>query len=104
MGPTQDGSYIASLGVPVGAELDPTNAIGYWLVIEGLSPGSHTLHVGGSSDQFTPEANCCTPVVGAFSADLTANIVVVPEPASALTLISGLIGLIALCRTRRTKI
>jgi hypothetical protein len=103
MGPTQAGSLIASFGVPVGAELYPTKAAGYWLMIDGLAPGSHTLHFGGSSDAFTPDANCCTTSeIPAFSTDVTDNIFI-PEPASALLILPGLIGLSALRLARRER-
>ena len=36
-------------GEPKGANLDPSKAGGYWLMIENLSPGMHTLEFGGSS-------------------------------------------------------
>lgn len=101
LGPTQAGSWIESLGVPAGAELFPSKAAGYWLMIEGLSPGPHTLRFGGSSVAFTPGANCCTNgAFPAFSQDTTANITVVPEPASALLILSGLLGMLTLRRTR----
>jgi hypothetical protein len=104
MGPTQAGSLIASLGVPVGAELNPTKAAGYWLMIDGLAPGPHALHFGGSSDAFTPDANCCTTSqIPAFATDTTANISV-PEPASALLILPGLMGLFALRLARRERV
>jgi len=67
------------------------------LMIEGLAPGSHMLHLGGISSAFTPDSNCCTNFeIPGFAPDLTLNIVVVPEPGSALLLSVGLLGVIAL--------
>jgi hypothetical protein len=101
MGPTQADSVIASFGVPVGAELFPTKAAGYWLMIEGLSPGPHTLHFGGSSNAFTPGANCCNTVeIAAFSTDTTAHIV--PEPAAWLVIIPGFVLVFGMCLARRS--
>jgi hypothetical protein len=97
MGAVQAGSVIESLGLPAGANLYPNNAAGYWLMIEGLAPGSHMLHLGGISSAFTPDSNCCTNFeIPGFAPDLTLNIVVVPEPGSALLLSVGLLGVIAL--------
>lgn len=97
-GPVQAGSLIASLGVPVGADLSPTKSAGYWLMVEDLPPGLHTLNFGGSSDAFTPAANCCTnSEIPASSVDVTDVISVkVLEPASAFLLLPGFIGLLAL--------
>jgi len=90
MGPVQAGSMVEAFGVPAGAELYPTKVAGYWLMIEGLAPGPHTLHFGGSSEGFTPDDNCCTTFpIAAFSTDITANIVVVPEPNAALLILPG---------------
>jgi hypothetical protein len=41
----------AGLEIPLGTPLYPTKAGGYWLVIEGLNPGDHTLHFGGSTSE-----------------------------------------------------
>lgn len=103
MGPTQSGSLAELLGIPAGAELTPSKAAGYWLMIEGLTPGQHTLQFGGSSGAFIPDVNCCTNFpISAFSTDNTANITVaVPEPGSSLLTLAGLIGLFALCLARR---
>jgi hypothetical protein len=54
MGPTQPGSLIEQLQLeqqpplPPAADLSPTKSSGYWLMVDGLSPGQHTLHFGGS--------------------------------------------------------
>lgn len=48
-GPTQANSWAADLGVAPGTELAPTKGAGFWIVIEGLSKGDHTLSFGGHS-------------------------------------------------------
>ena len=105
MGPTQVGSLVESFDPRlVGAELSPTKAAGYWLMIDGLAPGPHTLQFGGSSNAFTPDANCCTTFeIPAFATDNTANISIVPEPAPALLILPGLLSLLALRLARRDK-
>jgi hypothetical protein len=35
-------------GLPVGAELFPTGTAGYWVIIEGLTPGRHTVSVSAT--------------------------------------------------------
>lgn len=52
-GPTQPGSFIESLGVPTGDDIFPTKAAGYWLMVEGLTPGPHELHFGSSANGFS---------------------------------------------------
>jgi len=95
-GPAQPGSIAASGGVTVGDDLYPNEAAGYWLMIDGLSLGEHTVEFGGSSDVFTPDSNCCTNFpFGPYNVDVTANIDVVPEPSTALLTLAGIIGLIA---------
>lgn len=102
MGPTQAGSVIASFGVTPGDVLDPTKSAGYWLMIDGLALGPHTLHLGGSSNGFTPDPNCCTNgAVPAFSQDNTFTITAIPEPSTALLLFAGLIGLVSWKARRR---
>jgi hypothetical protein len=36
-------------GAPVGSQLSPSKASGYWLMVGGLSRGTHDLQFGGSS-------------------------------------------------------
>jgi hypothetical protein len=49
-GPTQANSWAADQGVSVGTELTPTKGIGYWIVLDGLSKGDHTIQFGGQTD------------------------------------------------------
>jgi hypothetical protein len=49
MGQVQPGSLIESLGVAAGTDLPTTKSAGYWLMVEGLTPGTHTLDFGGST-------------------------------------------------------
>jgi hypothetical protein len=49
MGKVHPGSLIESLGVEKGTDLSTTKSAGYWLMVEGLTPGTHTLHFGGST-------------------------------------------------------
>jgi hypothetical protein len=89
-------------GVPVGDDLFPNKAAGYWLMIDDLSLGEHTFTYGGTSNAYTPEPNCCTNFqIGPFGVDVTTNIdVVVPEPASGLLLLAALGGLLAMAKPR----
>ena len=74
----------------VGDVLDPTKSAGYWLMIDGLTPGPHTLHLGGSTNEFTTDSNCCTNgTFPAFLQDNTFNVNVVPEPPTALLMLLG---------------
>jgi hypothetical protein len=91
-GPTKAGSFAAKLGAAVGDELAPAAAAGFWLMIEDLGPGQHTIALSGTSSSFTPPQNCCTPFVSAFDSSLTDNISV-PEPATALLLLPALVSL-----------
>lgn len=91
MGPAEAGSVIESYGVVAGDVLDPSKSAGYWLMVDGLAPGLHTLHLGGRSNAFTTDANCCTNgTFPAFFQDNTFNITVVPEPPTALLMLMGL--------------
>jgi hypothetical protein len=47
----------------IGQELNPTLATGYYLMIEGLSPGQHTLEFGGSTFDSSTNTSFSTHVV-----------------------------------------
>ena len=98
-GLTPAGSYIQALAasfglnLPTGADLFPTKAAGYWVMVDGLSLGKHELHFGGSS--------LASSAGDAFSNDVTDTInVVVPEPDSAFLVLIGLLSLSVLLSTR----
>jgi hypothetical protein len=102
-GPTEAGTLAAAAGVTLGDDLSPNEAAGYWLMIDGLSPGEHTVEFGGNSNGFTPAANCCTNFqIGPFAVDVTANIDVVPEPSSVFLMLAGLLGAVGV-RHWRTR-
>jgi hypothetical protein len=87
----------------VGDDLFPNAAAGYWLMIDDLSLGQHTIDFGGSSDVFTPASNCCTNFpIGPYGVDVTAIIDVVPEPSTALLTLAGIVGLAAVRRRSTT--
>jgi hypothetical protein len=98
-GPTQPGSIANNAGVAAGDDLNPINAAGYWLMLENLSGGEHTISFGAQSNPFTPQVNCCTGPVPAFGVDVTWDLEVIPEPTSALLLLSAICG-ISLWRKR----
>jgi len=54
-----------------GEELTPAKAAGWWLMIEGLDRGEHTLHFGGSIDFGPPGPE------GDFSTDTTVHLRIV---------------------------
>jgi len=89
-GIAQEGSWIASLGVPVGEDVFPTKSSGYWLMVVGFAPGPHTLRFGGTT-------TCCGDP---FSTAVFAQINVVPEPATLSLIALGLIGVVAMRRRR----
>lgn len=62
---------------------------GYWIMLDPLSPGDHTLNFGGYVDEFD------------FRVNVTANVTVVPEPGAGLLALGGLIVCLPLRRKRR---
>lgn len=65
-------------GFPPGTYTDAYGD-GYWLMLEPLSPGQHTLHFGGTSTPY----NAGAFTVDQFAIDVTVNLNVVPVPAAA---------------------
>jgi hypothetical protein len=61
MGTAAPGSVLASFDQPADTVFTPTKGVGYWIVVDGLSKGDHTLEFGGHT-AFT---------VGSFSVDST---------------------------------
>ena len=101
MGPTQAGSLLEAIGLPAGTVAFPTKSGGYWLMIDGLAPGPHELHFGGSAGDWSVDTG--TPIGiesgAAFSTDTTDLInVVVPEPASAVLALPWVLTLLAMWR------
>jgi hypothetical protein len=99
IGPVQVGSLLEDFfGVPAGTDAFPAKSGGYWLMIDGLTPGMHELHFGGASADWSVDTGTPIGVEGgnAFSTDTTdfINVVAAPEPASALLLLSGIAGLL----------
>ncbi len=83
-------------GVPVGTY--DSVAVGYWVMLDGLSVGEHTIHFGG---QFSG-----TPSLGyaPFETDITyvVNVLAVPEPSTVI--LASLGGLtLAIVRLRRRR-
>jgi hypothetical protein len=62
-----------NIPLPVGLELFPTGTAGYWVVIEGLSPGKHAI---SASFSFINEYFNCTPCTSAHTESI--NVVAPP--------------------------
>ena len=110
MGVVQDGSLISEFGYQVGDEVFPAGGSGYYVMVDGLTPGPHVLDFGGSAsatnasgspvggyeviDYITVDpAVTIGSALGAFDA-----ITRVPEPASAALALPWLMGLFAVRR------
>ena len=79
--------------------LCPSISTGYYLMLE-LSPGNHVISVDGSMTWPVPVDPTYFPTGGQVSIDtaVTSNIDAVPEPASALLILPGLLGMAAIRR------
>ena len=70
-------------------------ADGYWVALNGLSPGQHTLVFGGTIPELAPGASPFTVQIGA-------SIAAVPEPETYALLLTGL-GLVGWVARRKSK-
>jgi hypothetical protein len=61
MGTAAPGSVLASFGLPQDTVFAPSKGVGYWIVVDGLAKGDHTLEFGGHTAY----------TVGSFSVDST---------------------------------
>jgi hypothetical protein len=87
-GPVQAGSVLNEYyGVAAGTDTYPTKSGGYWLMIDGLAPGPHTLEFGGSFEGFSVDTPVGPEALPAASSATTA-LIGVPEPGSAALLLS----------------
>jgi hypothetical protein len=75
-------------------------ADGYWLMLNPLDPGRHTLHFGGTTNTYTFPDGSVT--INSFRLDVTAQIDVVPEPASLVLLGAGVLSLLGWSWCRST--
>ena len=96
----------ASAGFPPGTYTD-ANADGYWVMLEPLDVGTHTIHFGGTSVEFTgPDPVVSVP---SFSVEVTDNVTVVdgstviPLPPAALGALPVLAGLWGSVQWRRRR-
>lgn len=51
-GAPKPNSLLQTFGIPPGDDLFPSKGSGYWLMIEGLTPGPHTITVSGTSEVY----------------------------------------------------
>jgi hypothetical protein len=65
-------------GLPVGAELFPTGTAGYWVIIEGLTPGKHTISTQATF--INKYFNCPNPTTGPCTSARTESINVIAHP------------------------
>ena len=95
-GVAQPGTILVALyagaGIDItGLDISPSLVSGYYAMVTGLSPGTHTITYGGATNAF-----------GGFNYQVTANINVlaVPEPEMVGLLLAGL-GTVGWCARRR---
>ena len=89
-GPIEPDSYLNTVfGISPGVEAFPINSGGYWLMISGLTPGPHELHFGGAARAWSVDTPVGPQGLPAFSTETT-DFINVPEPGSALLLVTAL--------------
>jgi hypothetical protein len=90
-GPVASGSFAESVGFPAGVDLSPSVATGWYLMLEGLSLGRHSLSLHGTTAPFDVTTAGGTFSIDGFSVDQTIalNVAAVPEPASWALLLTG---------------
>ena len=106
MGPVQDGSLISEVGYTVGDEVFPAGGSGYYLMVEGLTPGTHVLDFGGSASSTNASGSpiggyevidyiTVDPPLTIASAVGAVAVAQVPEPASTILALPWFMGLFA---------
>jgi hypothetical protein len=70
--------FTGPTGLPVGAELFPTGTAGYWVIIEGLTPGKHTIITQATF--INKYFNCPNPTTGPCTSARTESINVIAHP------------------------
>jgi hypothetical protein len=90
-GPIASGSFAESVGFAAGVDPGPSVATGWYLMLEGLSLGHHSLSLHASTPPFDVTAAGDTFSFDGFSVDqtITLNVAAVPEPASWALLLTG---------------
>jgi hypothetical protein len=89
-GPVEPDSLLEAIGIPAGVEAFPMKSGGYWLMINGLTPGPHELQFGGAAREWSVSTPVGDQGQPGFSTNTTDFINVVPEPGSALLLVTTL--------------
>jgi hypothetical protein len=101
------GTFADALGFAAGTDLDTGVATGWYLMLNGLSLGSHVLNLSGSTTPFDVTAADGTVFsYPGFSVDQTIrlNVAAVPEPTSWALLLTGFGLTGAVMRRRNTKV
>jgi hypothetical protein len=98
-------TYVAnSTGFPPGTYTD-SNSDGYWIMLEPLGPGEHTLHFGGTTKDFTGPDPAIS--IASFTVDATDHVTVaataVPLPTAVVAGAPMLLAMIGFMQWRRAR-